>query len=308
MKKIRNALFLLCAALFWGVAFVAQDVGGEIVEPFTFTSSRYLLGGITLLVLSFITDGIKKKKYGKVERTKEERKKGIKLLFIGGIVCGAVLTVATNLQQIGLNYTTAGKSGFITACYIVLVPIIGLFFRKKCPFFVWIAVAMTLVGLYFLCLSDGFDGFNKGDLITLGCSVAFAGHILSISYFVSRVDGIKLTCVQCFVCSIVSAVPMLLFETPTFAALAEAWLPLLYTGIFSAGLAYMFQSLGQKDLNPTLASIIMSSESVISVIAAWLILHQTLTIKEIIGCIIIFVAIILAQLPERNKQPIVVKY
>lgn len=307
MKKIKGVLCLLCAALFWGVAFVAQDVGAEVVQPFTFTATRYLMGGVTLLLLSAIKEGVYRKKHGKTTRTIEEKKNDWKVLLIGGAICGAVLTAATNLQQFGLMYTTAGKSGFITACYIVLVPIIGLFFKRKCPFFVWIAVAMAIVGLYFLCLADGFNGFNKGDLITLGCSVAFAAHIMCISHFVARVDGIKLTCVQCFVCSAISAIPMFIWETPSIDALIQAWLPLLYTGIFSAGLAYMFQTLGQKELSPTLASIVMSAESVISVVAAWLILQQALTIKEIIGCVVIFAAIILAQLPQKEKK-IVVKY
>lgn len=307
MKKAKGVLFLLLAALFWGVAFVAQDVGAEVVEPFTFTTTRYVMGGLTLLLLSVVKDGIRQKKFGKEEISPEEKKKRRKTLLLGGVVCGAVLFFATNLQQIGLMYTTAGKSGFITACYIVLVPIIGLFFKKKCPFFVWIAVGLSVVGLYFLCLADGFDGFNRGDLITMGCSVAFAAHILCISHFVDRVDGIKITCVQCFVCAAISAVPMLIWETPTWEALMQAAIPLLYTGICSAGLAYMFQTLGQKELNPTLASIVMSAESVISVVAAWLILQQALTVKEIVGCVIIFVAIILAQLPQKQRE-IKVKY
>lgn len=305
MKKLKGVLFLLIAALFWGVAFVAQDVGAETIQPFTFTATRYFMGGTTLLLLALMKDGIRNKKYGKPLLSKEEKKKNLSVLLLGGVVCGAVLTAATNLQQIGLTYTTAGKSGFITACYIVLVPVIGLFFKKKCPYFVWIAVGLTLVGLYFLCLADGFDGFNKGDLITLGCSASFAVHILCISHFVAKTDGIKLTCVQSFVCCAISAIPMFIFEKPDVNALLQAWLPLLYTGIFSAGLAYMFQTLGQKELSPTLSSIVMSSESVISVIAAWLILQQALTVKEIIGCVIIFAAIILAQLPQREKRALV---
>lgn len=302
MKKVKGALFLFAAAVLWGIAFVAQDVGVEIIEPFTFTSVRYCMGGIVLLLFTLIKKAYVEKKYGKPERTPEESKKEFKRLLLGGFLCGLVLTVATNLQQIGLEYTTAGKSGFITACYIVLVPVISLILKKKPPFFVWIAVVMTLVGLYFLCLSDGFDGFNIGDLITMGCSVAFAFHILFVSHFVEKSDPVALTCIQCFTCSLVSAIPMLIFEHPTVGALWAGILPLLYTGIFSAGIAYACQMLGQKDLNPTLACIIMSLESVVSVIAAWLILQQFLSVKEIIGCVIIFVAVIIAQLPEKKIE------
>ena len=303
MKKISGILFLLGAAVLWGVAFVAQDVGLEYVEPFTFTAVRCFLGGVALLVIAVVFELIKKKTVKvKTVLTREEKKTAIKNLVVGGIACGAVMCAATNLQQIGLVYTTAGKSGFITACYIVLVPIIGLFFRKKCRFTVWIAVAMAIVGLFFLCLSDGFGGFNKGDAITFGCTVAFAFHIITVDRFVAKTDGIKLACAQCFVCSFLSAIPMFIFENPQIENLLKAYVPLLYTGILSAGVAYMFQILGQKRLNPTLASIVMSLESVVSVIAAWLILGQKLTLREIIGCVIIFAAIILAQMPQRKNK------
>ena len=297
MKKASGVLFLLGAALLWGVAFVAQDVGLEHIEPFTFTAVRCFLGGIALLIIALISDLLKKKKNPET-LSPEEKKTRRKNLIISGLACGAIMACATNLQQIGLVYTTAGKSGFITACYIVLVPIIGLFFRKKCPITVWIAVVLAVVGLYFLCLSDGFVGFNKGDAITFGCTVAFAFHIIAVDYFVENTDGIKLACAQCFVCSAISAVFMFIFEHPTMDGLLKAYIPLLYTGVMSAGVAYMFQILGQKRLSPTVASLIMSLESVISVIAAWLILDQKLSPREIIGCVVIFAAIVLAQLPK----------
>lgn len=306
MKKASGVLFLLGAALFWGVAFVAQDVGVEHIEPFTFTAVRCFLGGVALLILAVISDLIKKKKNPET-LTPEEKKTRIKNLAISGLICGAIMACATNLQQIGLVYTTAGKSGFITACYIVLVPIISLFFHKKCPLTVWIAVALVVVGLYFLCLSDGFSGFNKGDAITFACTFAFAFHIIAVDRCVAKTDGIKLACAQCFVCSAISAVFMLIFEHPTMDGLIKAYIPLLYTGIMSAGVAYMFQILGQKRLSPTVASLIMSLESVISVIAAWIILNQKLSTREIIGCVVIFSAIILAQLPKELFMKLKIK-
>ena len=299
MKKIKGTIYLLCAALLWGVAFVAQDVGLEHIEPFTFTSVRCFLGADVLFFICLILNNTKK---DKPSFTKAERKKNVKNLIVGSLVCGTVMCLATNLQQIGLVYTTAGKSGFITACYIVLVPVIGLFLKRKCPLTVWIAVMLAVTGLYFLCLGDGIGSINKGDLITLGCTVMFSLHILVIDAFIVKTDAVCLACGQCLVNSIISAVFMFIFENPSFQKILNAIIPLVYTGVFSAGVAYMFQILGQKFLKPTVASIIMSLESVISVLAAWVILNQALSIKEIIGCVVIFCAIILAQIQFKKKD------
>lgn len=299
MKSLKGAIYCFIAALFWGVAFVAQDVSTELVEPFTFTAVRMTLGGATIALLLLFRSLANRRKKDKQE---PPQKTSVPMLLIGGIVCGLCMTVATVTQQIGLQYTTAGKSGFITACYIILVPIFGLFLKRKCPFFVWISLVLAIVGLYFLCMKGGFSGFGKGDLITLGCSVAFAVHILVIDYFVRRVDGMALACLQCFVCALAAAACMLVTEHPVWDNLLKAWLPVLYTGIFSAGLAYMFQILGQKNLNPTVASIVMSLESVVSVVAAWIILKQAMSAREVIGCVILFAAIILAQLPQKKKE------
>lgn len=299
MKKIKGSLYLLCAALLWGIAFVAQDVGLEYIEPFTFTSVRCFLGAVVLFIICLI---IEKTKKNKPNIQIQQRKNNIKNLVVGSIVCGTVMCAATNLQQIGLVYTTAGKSGFITACYIVLVPVIGLFLKRKCPLTVWIAVMLAITGLYFLCLSDGLGELNKGDLITLGCTVMFSLHILVIDAYITKTDAVRLACGQCLVNSILSGVLMFIFENPSFEKIFNAFIPLVYTGVCSAGIAYMFQILGQKHLSPTVASIIMSLESVISVLAAWIILKQELSGKEIIGCVIIFCAIILAQIKFKKKD------
>lgn len=301
MKKLKNVGLLLITATLWGVAFVAQEVGMEHIRPFTFTAVRNLLGAVALLIIGISTDLVKRKKT-KETITKEERKIRLKSFLKAGLICGVVFFAATNMQQFGLLFTTAGKSGFISACYIVLVPIIGLAFGRKCPVFIWISVLATIVGLYLLCAGDGFTSLNKGDLITLGSAALFAVHILVIDKFANKVDGVKLACAQCTVNAVLSGICMFIFESPDITLILKAWIPIIYAGVFSSGLAYMFQILGQKDFNPTVASLVMSLESVISVIAAWIILNQELSEKEIIGCAIIFCAIIFAQIPFRRKN------
>ncbi len=301
MKKARSSLFLLGAAILWGIAFVAQEKGLDYVEPFTFTSVRCFVGGVALLIFTLIFHGIKRKKHP-TSLTKEEKKQAAKNLAVAGLVCGTAMAVAMNVQQVGLRYTTAGKSGFITSCYIVFVPIIGLFFRRKCPVFAWVAVLCAVVGLYLLCLGDGFENVNKGDLIELGCTVGFAMHIICVDIFGKKTDGISLACAQCFVCSFLSAIQMFIFEHPDIQNILNAYVPILYCGVVSAGIAYMFQILGQRDLNPTAASIIMSLESVVSVLAAWVLLNQKLSAREIIGCAVIFVAVLLAQIPQKKRK------
>lgn len=301
MKTARSSLFLLGAAILWGIAFVAQEKGLDFVEPFTFTTVRCLIGGFSLLVFSSIFHGVKQKKHPS-EQTKAEKKQSIKKLAVAGVVCGSVMAVATNVQQVGLLYTTAGKSGFITSCYIVFVPVIGLFFRRKCPLFAWVAVVCAVFGLYLLCLGNGFGNVNKGDIIELGCSVMFALHILCVDAFGKNNDGIRLACAQCFVCAFLSAIPMFIFEHPDIHNILNAYLPLLYCGVISSGIAYMFQILGQRDANPAAASMIMSLESVVSVLAAFVLLNQRLSIREIIGCAVIFAAVILAQIPQKKRK------
>ena len=224
-----------------------------------------------------------------------------KTLIIGGIACGICLCLASNFQQFGIKYTTVGKAGFITACYIVIVPVIGLFLGKKCTKFIWVAVAMALIGLYLLCITDGFS-IGKGDLLVLVCAFLFSLHILVIDYFSPKVDGVKLSCIQFLTCGILSGIPALLLEHPELSSILAAWQPILYAGIMSCGVAYTLQIIGQKNMNPTVASLILSLESCISVLAGWIILRQQLSTKEILGCVIMFAAIILAQLPQKQTE------
>ena len=237
----------------------------------------------------------------KTAPTEEEKKSGQKTLLMGGIACGICLCLASNFQQFGIKYTTVGKAGFITACYIVIVPILGLFLKKKCSPYIWGAVVMALIGLYLLCITDGFS-IGKGDILVMICAVLFSLHILVIDYFSPKVDGVKMSCIQFLVCGILSGIPALIFENPQISSILAAWQPILYAGVMSCGVAYTLQIVGQKNMNPTVASLILSLESCISVLAGWIILGQSMSRKEILGCVIMFAAIILAQLPEKTDN------
>lgn len=300
MKKeqMRNSLLLLLTATIWGVAFVAQSVGMDYVGPFTFNAVRSIIGGMVLIPCIFLLGKINGKGHVKFVPTDHEERKN---LLIGGILCGVFLCAASNMQQMGIMYTTVGKAGFITACYIVIVPILGIFLGKKTGLGIWISVALAVVGLYLLCMTDSLS-FSKGDFYVLICAVLFAGHILVIDYFAPKVDGVKMSCIQFFVSGILSAVLMFIFEEPTFQALLDAKLPILYAGILSCGVAYTLQIIGQKNMNPTIASLILSLESCISVLAGWVILNQSLSLRELSGCGVMFVAIIIAQMPSKNAD------
>lgn len=293
--KIRNSLLLFAAALLWGTAFVAQSVGLDYIEPFTFSTFRSLIGSAFLIPCIFILGMRKKEKADKAAEDKKE-------LLKGGIVCGIVICTAANLQQVAMLYASVGKSGFLTALYIVIVPVISIFFGKKTGVKLCIAVVCATIGLYLLCMQPGDFSLQFGDILLLLCAVTFSIHIMVIDYFTQRVDGVKLSCLQFFVCGIISAVLMFLFEKPSFSAVCNAWAPLLYVGVLSSGVAYTFQIVGQKGTNPVIASLIMSLESVISAVAGWLILGQVLSKREILGCVVMFAAIILAQLPEKKRN------
>ena len=297
MKKlsIKSMILLVLTALIWGMAFVAQSVGMNYIGPFTFNCIRSIMGGLVLIPCILFFD---KREKGEA---KQEKKEDTKTLLIGGICCGLALCIASNLQQIGIKYTTVGKAGFITALYIVLVPIFGIFLRKKVSGRVWLSVAISVVGLYLLCITDEFR-IGKGDFFVLLCALVFTIHILVIDYFSPKVNGIKLSCIQFLVAGILSGVPMLISEKPSISTILAAWAPLLYAGIMSCGVGYTLQIVAQKDVDPTIASLILSLESVFSVLAGWLILGQTLAGKEIVGCVLMFAAIILAQLPTKNQE------
>ena len=296
MKKgqIKSGGILLLTAIIWGFAFVAQSVGMDYVGPFTFNCVRFFIGGIVLIPCIAIL----KKWNGTEEKADEEDPK---TLWVGGICCGIALAAASCLQQIGIMHTTVGKAGFITACYILLVPIFGLFFHKKCGILVWIGVILAVAGLYFLCINENLT-IGKGDILVFLCAIVFAVHILVIDHFSPKVDGVKMSCIQFFVSGILCLAPTLILEHPHMAQLLAAWQPILYAGVLSCGVAYTLQIIGQKGMNPTVASLILSLESVMSVLAGILILHQTPTSREVLGCILMFTAILLAQLPTPTKK------
>lgn len=316
-QQIRNSFLLLLAACVWGVAFVAQSVAMDYVGPFTFSCARFLLGGAVLLPVIGIFSLFRKNKPAEsvAQSTSESTSgdtspgSGMKLSFwkrnksliIGGVCCGIALCIANNFQQVGIVTTSAGKAGFITAFYIVFVPILSLFFGKKSRLVIWISVALALGGLYLLCVTESFS-INRGDLYIMVCALVFSAHILIVDHFSPLVDGVKLSCIQFFVAGILSAIPMLLFEEPSLAQLQAASVSILYAGIMSCGVAYTLQVVGQKNMNPTIASLILSLESVVSVLAGWVILNQALSTREIIGCVLMFGAIILAQLPEKKRS------
>ena len=298
MKKtqIRNSLLLLLTAVIWGIAFVAQRAGMDYVGPLTFLCVRSLIGGAALLPVIWFLERQKSDARKQEDRTPEKRR----LLIKGGILCGLALCFASTFQQYGIQFTTVGKAGFITACYIILVPIAGLFFGKRCGLNIWIGVLLAVGGLYCLCITEPLR-IGKGDILVLICAFIFSAHILVVDHFSPLVDGVKMACIQFFVCGLVSGAGMLLLEHPAISDILMAWQSILYAGLLSSGVGYTLQIVGQKGLNPTVASLILSLESVVSVLAGLLILHQTLSSREVLGCVLMFAAIVLAQLPGKEK-------
>lgn len=282
----------MLAALIWGSAFVAQSVGMDYTGPYTFNVMRSFLGSLVLLPVIFFLD----KKKSEEEKERADKK----VLIKGGICCGIILTISTTFQQIGLLHTTAGKAGFITALYILIVPILGIFLGKKAGIKVWISVVLALGGMYLLCVTSEFT-IAFGDLMVLACAFVFSLHILAVDHFSPMVDGVKLSCIQFFVCGTLSSFPMFLLEHPQLGQILDAWLPIAYAGILSCGVAYTLQIITQKHLNPTVASLLMSLESVFAALTGWLVLHERLSARELLGCVLVFVAIILSQLPEKAK-------
>ncbi len=290
--KTKNAVILFLTAFIWGTAFVAQSVGMDHLGPFAFNGIRNFIGAAALLPCIVLLDKLSLIDEG--TGTKKD-------LLLGGICCGVLLFGASSLQQIGMQYTTAGKSGFITAFYIVLVPVLGIFFRQKTGWRVWLAVVIAIIGLYFLCITESFS-IGKGDIYIFFCALVFSLHILVIDHFSPKVNGVKMSCIQFLVVGILSVPFMALFETVTMEAVNASWGPILYAAVLSSGVAYTLQIIGQKNVNPAIASLILSLESCISVLAGWAILGEQLSARELTGCVLMFAAIILAQLPVKREK------
>ncbi len=291
INQLRGSLLLLLTSMIWGAAFVAQSAGMDYIGPFTFNGLRMLMGAAVLLPF------LLKRRTGAHTNASER-----KMLLRGGILCGVALFVGSTLQQIGIVDTTAGKAGFITAMYVVLVPVMGVFVGHKQPWLVWLGVALSAVGMYFLCVHESLS-LNRGDLMVLAGAVGFSFHILLIDRYSAHVDGVKLSCLQFFVAGVLGLVFMFLFETPQISQIFAAWLPLLYAGVFSCGVAYTLQILGQRDTDPTIASMILCLEAVFSVVFSWFLLGERLSAREIFGCVLIFAAILLAQLKGKAGDP-----
>ena len=308
---------LVLTAMVWGGSFVAQKSGMELIGPFAFNGIRTIIGGIVLIPLIMVLDRMKSKKQASAPAVKTDatdsalsevdKKNEQKLLITGSICCGLALLVAGMLQQIGMMYTTAGKAGFITALYVVLVPIFGRILGKKIRPLIWLCVLASAFGLYLLCMpaSGGFGHINKGDLIVLACALCFAVHILLIDYFSPKVDGVRLSCIQFFIAGILCMIlmfpldPVLGYDIPSLSQLLDAWIPIVYAGALSCGAGYTMQIVAQADTDPAVASMILCLESVFAVIAGMLILGESLSLREAAGCIIMFAAILAAQLPAR---------
>lgn len=290
---------LLAAAIIWGCAFVAQSEGMEIMGPFTYYAARCYLGAVVLLPVIFASDWAKKR-IGKYEKpTKASNKR----TFIAGLCCGGVMFVAAMFQQIGMAMGTgSGKAGFITAMYMLIVPVIGLFMKKRVRPIVWCCLMVAAFGLYLLCITDGFN-FEACDLVVFGCAIAFAFHIVVIDIF-SDVDGIKLSCIQLTVAAVLSTVFMFIIEEPTWQQIADGWLSIAYAGVMSSGVAFTFQVLAQKKTNPTMASLLMSLESVFAVLGGIVFQGDVPSAREAIGCLIMFAAIVVAQIdfPKKEKR------
>ena len=297
-NPIRHTVFPILAAFIWGTAFVAQSMGADLVEPFTFNAARSIVAALTLALGLGVFRLVRP---AEDTRTVAEKKSGRRELLLGGLCCGTALALGANLQQLGIETTTAGKASFITALYIVLVPICGLFFRKKVTPMIWGGVALAVVGLYYICVKEGFS-ITPGDFYVFLCAFCFAAQILCIDHFAQRVDGVALSCAQFVVASLWSLAGMVIFEQPSWSAILSCAWPILYVGVFSSGVGYTLQILAQKGGNPTVVSLLLSLEAVFGALAGALLLQERMSGQEYFGCALMLGAVVLAQVPMPKKK------
>ena len=302
LKQLKGCIILLITAIVWGSSFVAQSEGMNYVQPFTYNSIRTIIGGLVLIPVIFCF-----RAFG----SKTERKPlNFRITLIGGVCCGLVLCIASSLQQFGIVQTTAGKSGFITALYVIFVPVIELLLGKRQRRIIWLCVLMAIVGFYLLCVNEAFT-IGAGEWMTFACSVFFAAHIIIIDRFLAKgADGLTMACVQFLTAGFVMFICMLLFEQPNIENILSAKYTILYAGVLSCGVGYTLQIIGQRYTAPTVATLIMSLESVFSVLSGWLILGENLGAKELLGCCLVFTAVVLAQVrfPSRNNKKLSVSH
>lgn len=304
VKNIKGSLILLLAAFIWGIAFVAQTSGSQNVGTFTFNASRSFVGAAFLVIVIMVVR-LSANKNVKQEITSDEYRPKTKWPIKGGIICGCVLCTAMSLQQYGISIypkgvAASGRAGFLTATYVVMVAVLTALIEKKIRPVIVLSVIGCISGMYLLCMKGGFSGIYAADICLLLCAVCFMCHIFAVEHFSSE-DGIKLSCIQFATCAVISLILALVFEKPDIGNIVKAAVPILYAGVMSNGIAYTLQIIGQKYTKPAVASIVMSLESVFAVLAGWLILHEVLSIREAVGCVLVFAAVIIAQIPEKEK-------
>ena len=296
-SKAQGGIMLLIATLIWGTSLVAQSIGMKNLSPFAFNAARFYVGSVVLIPVLLFSNSFK-------INPSYQNNKGKQFclnpfLLKSSFICGFILFITATFQQIGIIYTTVGKAGFITSLYIVIVPVLSLFMGKHISMRIWICILSAMIGMYLLCMNGKFN-IAYGDLLILLCALTTAIHILLIDHFSMKVNGIKFSCLQFFFCATLSLLTSIVFEETSFNSLIAAMPPILYSGILSCGVAYTLQTLGQKHVTPTIAALILSLESVFSVLSGWLILNQTLSSKELIGCSIMFCAIVFSQVPNQK--------
>lgn len=295
-RKIRANLLFLVTAFIWGSAFVAQRMGNQHVGPFTFNAARMLVAGCALFAIALL---LRNTRFGAPPADVPPAVSGRALLF-GGLFCGLALFFASSFQQVGLMYTTAGKAGFITTLYIIFVPILGVFLKKKIRGRIWLSVALSVAGLFLLSFFEDMR-LNFGDFLMLFCALCYAAHILIIDHYANRVDSVRLSCIQFFVAAAFAFAVMFLFESPDIASVMSAWVPLLYVSVLSGAFGFTFQIIAQKDTDPAVAALLMSLEAVFAAVTGYFVLREILTPGELVGCLLMFCAIVLAQLPQRPE-------
>ncbi len=315
-QKTRNAILLAIAAFIWGSTFVAQDVGMDYIGPFTFLATRSVLGCVALVPLILIrkitgkNDRKREKADSQAENGTTEQAGNVSSQFMttlaGGICAGVALFCGSIFQQIGIMHTTVGKAGFITTLYILGVPLLGVFLKRKIGIKIWCCAALATVGMYFICMQENLT-IGKGDTLVLLCAVSFSIHILVIDYFSVKVDSILLSCLQFAVCALIAGAGMLLFEHPHITDLLQAWLPLFYAGVLSSGVAFTLQIVAQKDMNPAVATLLMSLESVFATISGWVVLGQRMSARESAGCVLVLAAVLIAQIRLKDLRKSVIR-
>lgn len=298
--RLMGDIMLMTTAFIWGTAFVAQRAGMEHIGPLTFMATRYMLAVISIGIVAYLYFCMNKKKYAmSLSRPKHDKTTTI----VSGLVTGSILFVASSMQQTGLVYSSAGKVGFITALYIIIVPILGIFFKKRVGPLTWLGVVLATVGLYLLTMKEGLS-MEYGDFIVLMASFIWAVHILVIDYYSNKVEPLYMSFLQFFVAMILSSIAMFLWEKPEWSGIWDARVSIFYAGVFSAGVGYTLQMIAQKNTDPTIASLILSLEAVFGALGGYFLLNEVLSTKELIGCVVMFIAILIAQIPDKKTQSI----